>query len=237
MFRIKRDPAKVLGSAVARSTPPFGVSVLKGLGPMLTKVLLALSFLLCVCGSALAQQSGEGASPAWSIGNRHARVVIEVFSDYQCRRCTAFNTDLKRLQVKYGDSVRMIFRQFPLTQIHDKALLAAQAAEAAGLQGKFFQMNDLLYSQAREWEQSKNVEDQFIIYARQLKLNLKRFRSDLSGIRVQARIGLDTQRARALNLPGTPTVVLSDGLVMHEDLANLDTEINKRLNAGKSGGH
>jgi len=73
------------------------------------------------------------------------------------------------------------------------------------------------------------------MYARKLKLNVKRFRSDFSGTRVQERIRLDTERARALNLPGTPTVVLSDGLVMHEDLANLDKEIDERLS--KSGGH
>ncbi len=200
---------------------------------MRTVVLLALSLLVCFSGSALAQQAG--ASPEWSTGNSKAPVVIEVFSDYQCRRCVAFNADLKRVQVKYGDQVRMIFREFPLIQIHDKAMIAAQAAEAAGLQGKFFQMNDLLYSQAREWEQSQNLEEQFITYAQKLKLNVKRFRADVWGPKVRARIDLDTQRARALNVPGTPSVVLSGRLVMHEDLANLETEIEKRLNALKSG--
>lgn len=195
---------------------------------MRTIVLLA-SILFCVSGNVLAQQAGKGAVPEWSVGNSRAPVVIEVFSDYQCRRCAAFNADLKRVQLKYGEKVRMTFHEFPLTPIHDKALLAAQAAEAAGLQGKFFEMNDLLYAQAREWEQSRNFEEQFIAYARQLKLNVKRFRSDLVGSRVQERIRLDTERAQALKLPGTPTVVLSDGLVMHEDLANLDAEIDKRL--------
>jgi hypothetical protein len=94
-------------------------------------------------------------------------------------------------------------------------------------------MNDLLYAQAREWEQSQNLEEQFITYARRLKLNVKRFRSDISGTRVQERIKFDTERARTLNLPGTPTVVLSGGLIMHEDLANLDAEIDKRLSGSR----
>jgi protein-disulfide isomerase len=104
---------------------------------MRTIIFLTL-ILFCVSGSALAQQAEKRTSPEWSLGKSKAPVLIEVFSDYQCRRCAAFNTDLKHVQLKYGDQVRMTFHEFPLTQIHNKALLAAQAAEAAGPQGRFF---------------------------------------------------------------------------------------------------
>jgi hypothetical protein len=98
-------------------------------------------------------------------------------------------------------------------------------------------MNDLLYLKAVEWTTSKNPEEQFISYARDLKLDQNRFRIDFSGQRAQERIRLDVERARSLNLPGTPTVVIDGGLSLHEDLANLDAEIEARLNGPKKTNH
>jgi protein-disulfide isomerase len=199
---------------------------------LVTKVLLAVGTLAFAFDSSLAQQEPRPrASPEWNVGKRNAPVVIEVFSDYECRRCAIFNPELKRVQKKYGERVRIVFREFPLTQIHGKALLAAQAAEAAGLQGKYFEMNDALFSRASEWKESRNPEEQFVSYARDLKLNLKRFRADVTGPQVQERIRLDVERARFLNLPGTPTVVINGGVTLHEDLANLDSEIDAKLKA------
>jgi protein-disulfide isomerase len=97
------------------------------------------------------------------------------------------------------------FVSFPITQIHQKALLAAQAAEAAGLQARFFEMNDLLYLKANEWKDSKNAEELLLSYARDLKLDPEQFRTDMSDQQVRERIRLDVERARFLNLPGTPT--------------------------------
>src|SRR5215471_12588236 len=158
-----------------------------------TKLVTMILFLAGVLyfglgNSVVGQKPVRVASPEWSLGVRNAPVVIEVFSDFECRRCAAFNTDLKRIQAKYGDRVRMVFREFPLTEIHRKAMVAAQAAEAAGLQAKFFEMNDLLYAKADQWKVSQHPEEQFTAYARELKLNLNRFRTDVSGPRVQDRI-------------------------------------------------
>src|SRR5260221_9238100 len=199
-----------------------------------TMALLALITLSFAFERTLAQQKPSlGASPEWGLGNRNAPVVIEVFSDYQCRRCATYNGDVKKVQAKYGDKVRLVFRQFPITQIHGNALIAAQAAEAAGLQGKFFEMNDMLYAKANEWGASKNLEEQFISYARDLKLDLKQFRADISGQQVRERVRLDAERAQYLNLPGTPTVVVNGELKLHEDLADLDSAIKARLKALK----
>jgi protein-disulfide isomerase len=201
---------------------------------LITIALLAAATLSCAFVNSLAwQESKPGASPEWSVGKRNAPVVVEVFSDYECRRCAPFNLDMKQVQLKYGEKVRIIFREFPLTPVHSKALPAAQAAEAAGLQAKYFEMKDMLFAKAGEWKESKNPEEQFISYARDLKLDLKRFRDDMAGEKVQERIRLDTERARFLNLPGTPTVVLNGELSLHEDLENLDSEIEKRISPPK----
>jgi protein-disulfide isomerase len=201
---------------------------------MVNKCAALIVVLVCILafafGNCLARQDpNAGASPEWSIGNRNAPVVIEVFNDYQCRPCATFNKELKRVHEKYVDRVRIVFRNFPITDTHEKALLAAQTAEAAGLQGKFFEMIDLLYANARQWAESKNAKKLFISYARDLKLEQKRFRTDMSGDEVRERIRLDVERARFLNVPGTPTIVINGELIQHEDLANLDSEIDTRL--------
>ena len=188
------------------------------------------SFLIFGFANSAAAQM-PGAPPKWSIGDRKAPVVIEVFSDYQCKRCALYNDDVKRIHEKYGDRVRIIFRQFPITEIHKGSLLAAQASEAAGKQSRFFQMNDLLYQRANQWAESKTPSELFVSYAKELKLNEKRFRHDLSGKKVAKRIRLDVERARYLNLPGTPTVVIDGGRSFHEDLADLDSVIDDKLKA------
>jgi protein-disulfide isomerase len=191
--------------------------------------LLAFAF-----GDCLGQQDPKaGASPEWSIGDRGAPVVVEVFNDYQCRPCAGFNVELKRIQVKYAGRVRIVFRNFPITTTHENAMLAAQVAEAAGLQGKFFEMIDRLYLKQLTWAESKQAKKLFLSYARALKLNLTKFRTDLIGEEVRQRIRLDLERARSLNVPGTPTVVINGELIPHERLENLDAEIETKLNALK----
>lgn len=191
-----------------------------------------LGLLVFASGDCLGQQELKaGASPEWTIGDLTALVVVEVFNDYQCRPCADFNVELKRIQVKYAGRVRIIFRNFPITTTHQNAMLAAQVAEAAGLQHKFFEMIGLLYLKQREWAESQKANKLFLSYARALKLNLTKFRTDLAGEEVQQRIGLDLERARSLNVPGTPTVVINGELISHERSSNLDGEIETRLDA------
>jgi len=149
-------------------------------------------------------------------------VTVEIFNDYQCRPCATFNQELKRIEAKYQSNVRIIFRNYPLTRTHQNALEAAQAAEAAGLQGKFIEMIELLYAGQQEWAESSNSQRIFKSYARKLKLDGEKFDADVKGQRVWERITFDIERAQSLNVPGTPTVLLNGKMIDREMNANID---------------
>jgi protein-disulfide isomerase len=114
--------------------------------------------------------------------------------------------------------VRIIFREFPLVPAHQHALAAARAAEAAGLQGKFWQMHGMIYENQKVWHVAFDVRPIFEGYARQLGLNVERFKTDISGPVVERRIFLDGKRAHALGVSGTPTVFLNGRELPYESL-------------------
>ena len=92
-----------------------------------------------------------GAQPAHSLGSDSAPVVLEEFGDYQCPPCGLMYPEVEKIKQDYGDQVRFVFRQNPLFRLHPHALLAAHAAEAAGLQGKFWEMHRAIFENQRAW--------------------------------------------------------------------------------------
>ena len=123
------------------------------------------------------------------------------------------------MEAEFGSRLRVIFREFPLVPTHEHALVAARAAEAAGLQGKFWEMHDLLYTNQNSWKDAFDVRPIFEEYAKKIGLNLDRYRQDLSNETVQYRIFLDGKRARSLGVKGTPTVFMNGREVPFESLA------------------
>jgi protein-disulfide isomerase len=183
--------------------------------------------------NAFAQDIKPGASPAWTFGNPNAPVLIEVFNDYQCPPCRAFNEQLKKVEAKYPDNVQIIFRNYPLTRIHLNALLAAQTAEAAGLQGHFVEMINQLYDNAEYWAESEKPRRLFVSYAGKLNLDLDRFSTDLDGELVRERIRSDVERAKSLDVSGTPTVFLNRKKLEPQMTADIVALIEQALNRGK----
>src|SRR6185436_12229540 len=97
-------------------------------------------------GSTAKQPPEPGAEPPHAQGNPNATVTLEEFGDFQCPPCGAVHPILKNLEKEFGPAkLRIIFREFPLVPTHEHALAAARAAEAAGLQGKFWEMHDMIY--------------------------------------------------------------------------------------------
>lgn len=163
--------------------------------------------------------AAPGAVPPHSIGSDGAPVTIEEFGDFQCPPCATFHPILKQIKSEYGPRVRVIFREFPLLPAHQHALEAARAAEAAGLQGKFWEMHDLIYENQRIWHESKDARPIFEEYAGKLGVNLERFRKDVTSDMVQQRIFLDGKRGHSLGVKGTPTVFLNGRELPFESLA------------------
>ena len=168
---------------------------------------------------AMPAAADAGADPPHAHGPVNAPVTIEEFGDFQCPPCGLLHPILKTMEAEFGSNLRVIFREFPLVPAHEHALAAARAAEAAGLQGKFWEMHDLIFTNQNSWKDAFDVRPIFEEYARKIGLNLERYRQDLSSEIVQNRIFLDGKRARSLGVKGTPTVFMNGREIPFESLA------------------
>ena len=133
-----------------------------------------------------------------SKGPENAKVTLVEFSDFQCPFCGRVGPTLKRIEKEYPDDVKIVFKHLPLS-FHDKAQGAAEAAEAARLQGKFWEMHDKIFSKQREMSDAKYLE-----YAAELGLDVEKFKKDLKSPAILARINNDKRDAATLGVTGTP---------------------------------
>ena len=150
-----------------------------------------------------------------------ANVLVEEYGDYQCPPCGVLYPDLKKIEADYGNRIEFIFHNFPLTRNHKNALAAAQAAEAARLQGKFVKMHDMIYETQNAWKDLDDPHPIFLKYAKDIGLDVARFTKDCNGPEVKQRIDMDTERAMALGVQGTPTVLL-DGRQLKPEMTTGD---------------
>lgn len=146
-------------------------------------------------------------SSAHSKGNPQASVYLVEFSDYQCPSCKAFAPVVDELTQKYNDSLHFVYRHFPLPK-HVFSKPAAYAAEAAGKQGKFWEMTALLFE-----NQERLSDTIFTSLAQTLTLDSKQFENDRKAAETIAVVESDLNLATTLNLPGTPTFFL-DGVML-----------------------
>ena len=175
-----------------------------------------------------------GAEPAHALGDPKAPVTLEEFGDFECPPCGVLHPILKGLEAEYGPTkVRIIFREFPLVPNHVHALAAARAAEAAGLQGRFWEMHDLIYEHQKDWHEAFDVRPIFEGYAKTIGLDVTQFARDNASEIVERRIFLDGKRGHSLGVQGTPTVFLNGKEVPFESLApdKLKALINNELAA------
>lgn len=157
---------------------------------------------------------------AMSVGNRHAEevhvrgpadaaVTLEEFGDFQCPPCGGLEGPLQQIERDYASSLRVIFRHFPFT-IHEHAHEAAYAAEAAGLQGRFWEMHDLLYREQAVWAKTKDAQSLFNSYAGIIGLNLEQFKKDVGSEKVKAKVESDRKRGETLGVKNTPTIFINN---------------------------
>lgn len=153
--------------------------------------------------------SVPGAQPPHFKGGQNAPVVIEEFADFQCPTCATVHTMMNEINSTYGTRVKFIYRHFPLTQIHPNAFNAALAAEAAGMQGKFWDMQNLLFQNQQRWSAASGAHALFESYAQTLGLDIEKFKADMAGTAVNQRVQADMQRGRSLNVNSTPTILIN----------------------------
>jgi protein-disulfide isomerase len=141
-------------------------------------------------------------------GADNPKVTIVEFADFQCPACAAAHPIVGKVLADYPDSVRFVFRHFPLPG-HKHAQLAARMAEAAGEQNKFWEMYDLLFSRQNEWSSLSDAEPRFMEYARSLQLDEARVRESLDRSEIQDKISRDQSEGRSLNVTSTPTFFIN----------------------------
>lgn len=173
-----------------------------------------------------------GAEPVHARGPASAPITLEEFADFQCSACGGVYPNFKAVEGEFGERLRVVFREFPLTPPHQHAVTAAHAAEAAGLQGKFWEMHDLLYENQQAWAEAFDVRPLFEGYASKIGLDVERFKKDQTSEGVETRIFLDGRRGHSLGVKGTPTVFLNGAEVPWEQVRTVEglrAAINKAL--------
>src|SRR5216110_2186541 len=151
----------------------------------------------------------SGTDSAHIRGNPDAPVTLEEYGDFQCPPCGMFATFVGQLEKEYDSRLRVVFRNFPLG-VHEHALEAALAAEAAGLQGHFWEMHDVLYREQETWSKAPNARELFESYAGTIGLDVDKFKKDMDGEQVKARVEADRQRGQSLGIQITPTVFINN---------------------------
>jgi len=190
-------------------------------------------------------------------GGANAPVTIEEFGDFQCVPCGNLFPKLKKVEADYGERLRVVFRHKPMIK-HEHAVLAARASEAAGLQGRFWEMHDLLFENSLRWTKGVDtigpetspsrrmqspilameieVRDVFVRYAEILKLDVERFKTDMDSDKVRIRIGADQARADTLAIDRTPTLYINGQLLSgnsHRSVETLHAAIDAVLSGKK----
>lgn len=147
----------------------------------------------------------------WVRGPADAPVTLIEYSDFQCPACAGVEPLMVFLEETHKETLRVVYRHFPLTAIHDKAQITAEAAEAAGAQGKFWEMHDLLFQRQREWAglPADQMPQVLAGYAGELGLDVERFRRDLQEHTFGGKVTGQYQDAVRMGLPGTPSFIVN----------------------------
>jgi len=176
-------------------------------------VLAGSGFLIFL----LVNSSGNGVADAnirpvdetdWVKGNAESAVTLIEYSDFQCPACRTYFPIVKQINEEFGDQIRFVYRHFPLIQVHPNAAFAARAANAAGNQGKFWEMHDILFENQPAWSGSPNVAEMMIGYAAILELDTDKFQEDLSSESAKASVQNSYAEATSAGINSTPTFIL-----------------------------
>jgi|JI10StandDraft_1071094.scaffolds.fasta_scaffold00651_15 protein-disulfide isomerase len=144
-------------------------------------------------------------------GKADSKVIVIEYADFQCPGCYAAYPQYKAVGEQYKDQVAFVFRNFPLSSLHPNALAAASATEAAGLQGKYWEMHDLVFQNQPDWKTAlaDQRDAKFESLAVQLGLNIDQFRSDIAGSKVSTKINTDRSIGIKMNVSSTPTIFIN----------------------------
>lgn len=141
-------------------------------------------------------------------GPATAKVTLVEFSDFQCPACKAYAPVIDELLTQFPNDLRLVHKFFPLKTIHFRAMASAQAAEAAGRQGKFFEMSEILFENQEIWSKESGFAS-FEKYANDLSLDISKFKEDYDSDSVKDKINVQLKEGIDFNVNGTPTIYMN----------------------------
>ncbi len=157
-------------------------------------------------------------------GDAKAKNVFIEYADYECPACASYSDMLKQVPTTFKNTV-FVFRYFPLTQIHPNSVESALAAEAAGAQGKYWEMHDLLFKNQVDWQSLGDPIDVFVQYAQTVGVsNINQFKSDITSKKYLSKIQTDSDQALGLNLSGTPSFLFNGHTLQNADIAGMEKQ-------------
>lgn len=166
------------------------------------------------------------------LGKDDAKVKFVEFGDFQCPACGSANPIVKTLLAEYPDDVQFIFRNFPLISIHPNARPAAIAVEAAGVQGKYWEMFNKVFETQDDWSEARNAEEIFVGFAKELKLDEQKFKDSLKNSEITKKIDQDMSDGDSLGVNSTPSFFINGtkyagGLSYDQLKASIESALQK----------
>ena len=162
---------------------------------------------LAACASATAPATPVAGDH--TVGTAGAKVQLLEYGDYQCPACGFFHPITKQIAERYQDRITFTFRHFPLENLHKNAMIASEAAEAAGAQGKYFEMHDKLFTGQSAWSELADPMPTFNQYAGEIGLDVAKFTSDVTSNKYEAMVRASYARGMGLGVNSTPTFFLN----------------------------
>jgi len=172
----------------------------------------------------------ESVNPSdWIRGNANASTTLIEYGDFECPACAVYYPYVKELERLFGTDVKFVFRNFPLIQ-HVNGRLSSRAAEAAGNQGKFWEMHDMIYENQKDWAGKGNAKNIFIGYATLLNLNIDEFKRDLESKETGEKIDEDIQSGNKYGVDGTPAFYLNNTRLQLRSFEEFKQVIQNEIN-------
>lgn len=166
----------------------------------------------------------------WVRGPRDAKVVLVEYSDFQCPACARFYPELLAIEKEYEGKIAFVYRHFPLLQIHKNAEVAGRASEAAGMQGKFWEMHAKLFENQSSWDDEVNPVPLFTTYAKEIGLDEAKFALDIESESARKAVADGYRDSVALGLNSTPSFYLNQVALFKRQAPSPDA-IRSAINA------
>lgn len=195
-------------------------------------LLIALSF---VYSQKASERANEGVTLEARVkGNPEAKTVLVEYSDFQCPACAQFYPVVREIVEEHGADLKVEYRHFPLINIHPQAVPAAKAAEAAGVQGKFWEMHDKLFDNQATWSRASNPSAYFNQYAEEIGLDVDQFKRHKDSSMIADAINDSFNEARDLGFTGTPTFMLNGEVMEFDTFEEFKSQIEAAIAADPS---